>query len=373
MVKSILFILVLFASAAWAQVGGRVLSPLTVSDNCELPFGSSFMVNQKLAQQYRITTTSSYCGKKEFEVPGSPALHLFNTNPIPNTSPVFVRNSGKPASIYSGMGENAVCQVPEGSVLHSIGPAVLRPEWVQLDISQRKECAGNRGYISRDLVREEGLENWGVDQFRADGADPEFSAESFSGDQSDTESGTEAVTGHCTDCVSGNPVIRIAPGMTDNQVDKAHVNAAKVHAEKSKGSNPSIENMISYALSNREDSPTSNCFRYVKYALIAGGFSEDKIGGGSAQNAGSHLKGLGFKNLLESTDEKKRIASPFDAPKGAILVYSGDQHGHIEIKVGEPGQGGVVSDYYSSAVRTGSNRNSYSGKNRTLIGVHVPS
>jgi LysM repeat protein len=107
------------------------------------------------------------------------------------------------------------------------------------------------------------------------------------------------------------------------------------------------------------------CYRYVKQALQASGAVNTYLAGGSAIQAGPQLQRQGYVNLLNRPGFN--IRSAYDAPVGAVLVYSGGQHGHIEIRT----RGGFASDYASANARTGAAENGLSGRGRTLVGVYV--
>lgn len=89
-----------------------------------------------------------------------------------------------------------------------------------------------------------------------------------------------------------------------------------------------------------ESKPTGFCLKYVKNAVVAGGFTSEYPPGQAARDSGKQWKRYGFKNLLE--DPKYKDMTPYDAPKGAILVYSGGNWGHVEVKASE---NEYISDY----------------------------
>lgn len=89
------------------------------------------------------------------------------------------------------------------------------------------------------------------------------------------------------------------------------------------------------------DKPTGYCLKYVKNGVVAGGFTSGEYPlGQAARNSGAQWKKYGFKNLLD--DPKYKDMTPYDAPKGAILVYSGGNWGHVEVKASE---NEYISDY----------------------------
>ncbi len=108
------------------------------------------------------------------------------------------------------------------------------------------------------------------------------------------------------------------------------------------------------------------CYRYVKTALLKAGIASHYLSGVSAKNAGPSLKHLGYVNTLKKS---KKPIDPRSAPRGAILVYSGGQHGHIEIKTGKKGAGGFVSDYSSDVPIT--EIPELGGPQKNLIGIYV--
>jgi LysM repeat protein len=115
------------------------------------------------------------------------------------------------------------------------------------------------------------------------------------------------------------------------------------------------------------------CYAWVKTALQKGGAVPDYMPGVAAKDAGPALTARGFVNVLDRPGNT--IRSPYDAPKGAVLVYGAApgavdrnaRYGHIEIRTG----GGFASDYASANARTGAAANGLSGRGRVLIGVYV--
>jgi type VI secretion system secreted protein VgrG len=115
------------------------------------------------------------------------------------------------------------------------------------------------------------------------------------------------------------------------------------------------------------------CYAWVKEALQKSGAVADYMPGVAAKDAGPTLERRGFVNLLDRAGNG--IGSPYDAPKGAVLVYgaapgardANAKYGHIEIRT----DGGFASDYVSARARTGAEANGLEGRGRTLIGVYV--
>ena len=120
-----------------------------------------------------------------------------------------------------------------------------------------------------------------------------------------------------------------------------------------------------------------SCWRHVKYGLVAGNYADGYMNKNkqsypytataSAKNAGKEFfekPEVGFTNLLKN--ESFKNLTSVDAPIGAVLVYEGGTHGHVEVKTNS---GEFISDYRSHDpidVATSYLRNS-----RKLIGIYV--
>lgn len=82
--------------------------------------------------------------------------------------------------------------------------------------------------------------------------------------------------------------------------------------------------------------PGGKCYAAVKAALRLAGVTDEHLDGASAKHA--HTKGIltaaGFRNIN---------CDPNSPPLGAILVFSGGRHGHIEIYSGP--ERGYCSDF----------------------------
>lgn len=89
-----------------------------------------------------------------------------------------------------------------------------------------------------------------------------------------------------------------------------------------------------------ESKPTGYCLSYVKRGVVGGGFTKNYPPGVAARESGTQWKKMGFSNLLD--DPKYKDMTPYTAPKGAILVYSGGKWGHVEVKASE---NEFISDY----------------------------
>lgn len=123
--------------------------------------------------------------------------------------------------------------------------------------------------------------------------------------------------------------------------------------------------------------PGGSCWRYVKHGLMKGGYADDYLekegmtypytATASAKNAGAEFferKEVGFTNLLK-TDKYKDLSSA-DAPVGAVLVYSGGKHGHVEVKASYDE---YISDYRAGVPTDISSP--YRAKTRKLVGIYV--
>jgi hypothetical protein len=82
-------------------------------------------------------------------------------------------------------------------------------------------------------------------------------------------------------------------------------------------------------------------------------------GGVHARDAGTQLRAAGFRNLR--SDPRFQNMTPEQAPVGAVLVYSGGDSGHIEVKSG-------ASEYLSDFRSTQSINHRLP---RRLIGVYI--
>lgn len=116
-----------------------------------------------------------------------------------------------------------------------------------------------------------------------------------------------------------------------------------------------VKKSIEHAMKNKYKMSQGSCYRSVKKALLASKLIPNHYSDLAAINSKESLKKFGFINMLESEPYKSQIGSnPNLAPKGAVLVYSSGipcgpvkDCGHVEIKTGDLGKPGVVSDYYS--------------------------
>ncbi len=92
--------------------------------------------------------------------------------------------------------------------------------------------------------------------------------------------------------------------------------------------------MIAVERAHRET--TWHCWAYVKDALLAAGVTSSRPKTAWARQAGWELtQYFGFKKLREM--------NPRHAPVGAVIVYDGEDGGHVEIRTPE----GFASDFVS--------------------------
>src|SRR4029077_6200237 len=83
-------------------------------------------------------------------------------------------------------------------------------------------------------------------------------------------------------------------------------------------------------------SSSSSCWRYVKNALLAAKVIDSYPKTEFAKEAGAELTtAYGFKKL--------RVANPYLAPVGSVIVYGGGGAGHVELRT----TSGFVSDFTS--------------------------
>ncbi len=110
------------------------------------------------------------------------------------------------------------------------------------------------------------------------------------------------------------------------------------------------------------------CAMYVSIALerqgcVSSGYRAPKA---SAKLMGDNLPAQGFTNIFRNGRLPEGMKSLHDLPPGAVIVYDGGRHGHVEIKT----QNGYVSDYFSTSARTGSDGR-IEGPSRKVIGIWV--
>ena len=82
---------------------------------------------------------------------------------------------------------------------------------------------------------------------------------------------------------------------------------------------------------------TWHCWAYVKDALVAAEVIQSRPTSAWAREAGHELmRNYGFKRLS--------TRNPYDAPVGAVIVYGGNDAGHVELRTPT----GFASDFVSS-------------------------
>lgn len=126
-----------------------------------------------------------------------------------------------------------------------------------------------------------------------------------------------------------------------------------------------------YSVAKAPGVSTMECWKYVKIALMASGMVDSYPPQVEAKDAGIDLEKAGFKNIL--SDPSYRIASPYDAPEGAVIVYGttdGSTHGHAEVVLPGPL---FASDYISpnSRVMRKGEKPTLIGKGRKVTGVWI--
>jgi LysM repeat protein len=171
--------------------------------------------------------------------------------------------------------------------------------------------------------------------------------------------------------VAGVPVVQ-------NPVPAAPAGKTQTSSETSATSGvitPGRASIRAADLAENRAGPTSKkqCYAWVKRALQDSGAVSRYLVGVPAKGAGPELAKEGYVNVLGKPGYN--IKSPYDAPKGAVLVYGAApgatdgaaKWGHIEIRTSS----GFASDYKSPRARTGPAENGLSGKGRVLIGVYI--
>lgn len=113
------------------------------------------------------------------------------------------------------------------------------------------------------------------------------------------------------------------------------------------------------------------CAMYVSIVLQQAGCivgyppKEYRAPGASAKNMGN-LTQHGFQNIFKNGKLPAGMKSLKDLPLGAVIVYKGGRHGHVEIKTKD----GYISDYFSKNARTGK-QHGLSGRSRQVTGIYV--
>ncbi len=105
------------------------------------------------------------------------------------------------------------------------------------------------------------------------------------------------------------------------------------------------------AMRRAQPKMTWYCWRYVKDALLRAGLVSSRPTSAYAKQAGTELvRKYGFRKL--------NVSDPRRAPVGAVVVYGGNDAGHVELRTAT----GFVSDFWSPTPYP-----------RPLVGVFVKS
>ncbi len=114
--------------------------------------------------------------------------------------------------------------------------------------------------------------------------------------------------------------------------------------------NPALKRAATIAQERANAHSRSMCWRYVKQALLAAGAVDSYPQTANAKEAGAELVNhYGFEALP--------VTNPYDAPVGAVLVYTAENApGHVEIRT----ETGFVSDFKTDKA-----------SKRKLIGVYT--
>ncbi len=95
-------------------------------------------------------------------------------------------------------------------------------------------------------------------------------------------------------------------------------------------------NAAKIAQSRAHKHSTKLCWRYVKTALLSAGAVDSYPKSVFAKQAGQELtRDYGFRKI--------RCRNPYRAPIGSVLVYGGNDAGHVEIRTDR----GYASDFVS--------------------------
>lgn len=112
---------------------------------------------------------------------------------------------------------------------------------------------------------------------------------------------------------------------------------------------PRLLKATEFAMRRAHPKPTFYCWRYVKDALLASKVVATRPTSPWAKQAGDELcRHHGFVKL--------DLDDPRDAPVGAVIVYGGQDAGHVEMRTPH----GFVSDFFSPLPYR-----------RPLIGIYV--
>jgi hypothetical protein len=264
-------------------------------------------------------------------------------------SGVVKGTAGLNVRVAPGASSGVICRLKTNAPISIVGPAGSDLKWVKVDLKDQPGCRTRYGYASADYIDE--IQSVDLQESETDNA----VLEGFDPGAQDESQSQGAIT--CPTCSSQTSDAEKAVVEIQDQMVAGYSEHSKVRK------------MLDTAIKSKRLRSTGYCFRYVKRALQAAGLVPDTLPGTSAKDAGPTLKKRGFVNLMEMAPWKDKIQSPFDAPTGAVLVYAGGRHGHIELRSDKPD--GFVSDYFSESARTGDSEDGLSGSGRALIGVYI--
>ncbi len=330
---------------------------------CSAPNASELSIKEKKDGWYRVDL-STVKGCKDNKITegwvfGSP---LFKPLGMFETAQVINAPNGLRVRASESSQSKIQCNLKQGDIISVIGPSVKNPNWLKVNVEKMPGCKVKEAFVYRDYLEE--LRDYTYvekDPPISDGLDP------IDGNE------TEGAAG-CINCSKDNSAFRSELIDMYDEIEEV-VSTEQLGTDekmvKDYSESPEVNAMIQCAKRNVRPRSTGYCYRYVKNALLGGNLSSSYLNGVPAKGAGPALKREGYTNLLNKPEWGKMIRNPYDAPKGAILVYDGGKYGHIEIKSGDVGEGGFISDYYTESSRTGRISNGLSGRGRTLIGVYV--
>lgn len=348
-------------SAEYGRVNASSLNvrvgPSTKNEKaCVVQNATELEIKERRGAWYRVNLdgVTTCRGKQEGWVYGSP---LFRPEGKYATAQVVQAPNGLRVRASESSSSKIQCNLKQGDVVSVIGPSEKNPNWIRINTEKLPGCNTKEAFVYREFIEE----------FRSytyveknppvpDGMDP--------------LDGLETEGGDCENC--DKPIRTVFRDFIDFiRTSYNAQNPAKPTMVESYSRSEQVDQLIQCAQKNVKPQPTGYCYRYVKNALLGGNLSDEYLNGISAATSGPALKSEGYVNLLADSEWREKIKSPYDAPRGSILVFDGGPYGHIEIKMGDIGEGGFISDYYSESARTGRASHGLSGRGRTLIGVYV--
>lgn len=133
------------------------------------------------------------------------------------------------------------------------------------------------------------------------------------------------------------------------------------------------------------DRSLGRCYGYAKLGLVAGGYLDSYMKKKNiiypwtysphAKDSGALLKEAGFTNILTDPKYKDLKITPYNSPKGSILVYGAKKgvSGHIEIvDIDKNGSRKYYSDFVGDKpIADNENFPSLNSYNRPLIGIYI--